>query len=194
MDDRARLSKGRRGTGSYWVVQQQRLAMIDSVTPWQALLLFIFLFLIVLLPISTGLWGRSGTTPAMVMIYGTHLALIASLNLMLWINVHRSVAAHAQIVRSSLALALLPWRSGQRDPISPRICGLRSSQYRCSAATSRSDCMGRDAHIVAAVAETWFGIYLLAGRGCACRCSRHSSVCDVYQFVRHKFDLHSHPT
>jgi uncharacterized membrane protein len=88
------------------VVQQQRLAMIDSVTPWQALLNFIFLFLIVLLPISTGLWGHSGTTPAVVVIYGTHLALIASLNLLLWINVHRSVAAHAQIVRSSLALTL----------------------------------------------------------------------------------------
>jgi uncharacterized membrane protein len=80
--------------------------MIDSVTPLQALLNFIFLFLIVLLPISTGLWGRSSTTPAVVMIYGTHLALIASLNLLLWINVHRGVAAHAQIVRSSLALAL----------------------------------------------------------------------------------------
>jgi uncharacterized membrane protein len=106
MDDRPRLSKGRRGTGSYRVVQQQRLAMIESVTPWQALHHFVFLFLIVLLPISTGLLGRSGTTPAVVMmIYGTH-ALIASLNLLLWINVHRSVAAHAQIVRSSLALAL----------------------------------------------------------------------------------------
>jgi hypothetical protein len=53
-----------------------------------------------------GLWGHSGTTPAVVVIYGTHLALIASLNLLLWINVHRSVAAHTQIVRSSLALTL----------------------------------------------------------------------------------------
>jgi uncharacterized membrane protein len=93
-------------SGSYWVVQQQRLAMIDSVTPLQALLNFIFLFLIVLLPISTGLWGHNGTTSAVVIIYGTHLVLIAFLNLLLWINVHRTVAAHAQIVRSSLALTL----------------------------------------------------------------------------------------
>jgi uncharacterized membrane protein len=113
-------------------VQQQRLAMIESVTPWQALHHFVFLFLIVLLPISTGLLGRSGTTPEVVMIYGTH-ALIASLNLLLWINVHRSVADHAQIVRSSLALALFVmahWRSAQCGPISLRICGLRSSQHR----------------------------------------------------------------
>jgi uncharacterized membrane protein len=94
-------------SGSYWVVQQHRLAMVSSVTPWQALLHFVFLFLIVLLPISTHLWGRGGTAREVVIIYGAHLALIALLNLLLWIDVHRSVAAHAQIVRSSLALALL---------------------------------------------------------------------------------------
>jgi hypothetical protein len=39
-------------------------------------------------------------------IYGSHLTLIALVNLLLWIDMHRSVAAHVQIVRSSLALAL----------------------------------------------------------------------------------------
>jgi len=40
-----------------------------------------------------------------VMIYGTHLLLIAAVNLLLWIGV-RQAAARVRIVRSSLALAL----------------------------------------------------------------------------------------
>ncbi len=93
-------------SGSYWVIQQRRLAMTHSVTPRQTLLHFVFLFLFVLLPISTGIWSRGGETRAVVMIYGAHLMLIAIVNLLLWIDVHRSAVAHAQIVRSSLALAL----------------------------------------------------------------------------------------
>lgn len=93
-------------SGSYWVVQQRRLAMTHSVSPIQTLLHFIFLFLFVLLPISTGIWGRGGETRAAVIVYGVHLMLIALVNLLLWIDVHRSVAAHAQVLRSAVALAL----------------------------------------------------------------------------------------
>jgi hypothetical protein len=45
-------------SGSYWIVQQHRLAMTPSVTPLQTLLHFLFLFLFVLLPFFTGIWGR----------------------------------------------------------------------------------------------------------------------------------------
>jgi uncharacterized membrane protein len=93
-------------SGSYWIVQQRRLAMIRTVTPLQTLLHFLFLFLFVLLPFSTGMWGQYGETRPVVVIYGSHLLLIALVNLLLWIDVHRTVAAHAQIVRSSLAVAL----------------------------------------------------------------------------------------
>jgi uncharacterized membrane protein len=93
-------------SGSYWVVQQRRLAMIRSITPLQTLLHFLFLFLFVLLPISTAIWGQYGETRPVVAIYGTHLMLIALVNMLLWMHVHRSIAAHAQIVRSVLALAL----------------------------------------------------------------------------------------
>jgi uncharacterized membrane protein len=93
-------------SGSYWIVQQRRLAMIRTVTPLQTLLHFLFLFLIVLLPFSTGIWGLYGETRPVVVIYGSHLLLIALVNLLLWIDMHRSVAAHAQIVRSSVAAAL----------------------------------------------------------------------------------------
>ena len=34
-------------------------------------------FLFVLLPVSTGLWGRFGASQAVVIIYGSHLALVA---------------------------------------------------------------------------------------------------------------------
>jgi uncharacterized membrane protein len=93
-------------SGSYWIVQQHRLAMIRTVTPLQTLLHFLFLFLFVLLPFSTGVLGEYGETRAVVVIYGSNLLLIALLNLLLWIDMHRTVAAHAQIVRASLALAL----------------------------------------------------------------------------------------
>ena len=93
-------------SGSYWIVQQRRLAMIRSVTPLQTLLHFLFLFLFVLLPFSTGVLGEYGETRPVVVIYGSNLSLIALLNLLLWIDMHRTVAAHAQIVRASLALAL----------------------------------------------------------------------------------------
>jgi len=92
----------------YWVSQQQRLAMTGAVTPRQTCLHLVFLFLIVLVPISTSLPGLtgSGALRASVLIYGVHLTLIALVNLLLWIEVHRSVGVHLQIVRSALAVAL----------------------------------------------------------------------------------------
>ncbi len=93
----------------YWVSQQQRLAMTDSVTPNQTRLHLVFLFLIVLVPISTSLNGLAGAgaTEGAVMIYGVHLTLLALVNLLLWIGVPSRDATHLQIVRSFLALALL---------------------------------------------------------------------------------------
>ena len=92
----------------YWVSQQQRLAMTRSITPFQTWLHLAFLFLIVLVPISTSLDGLtgSGAKSTSVLIYGAHLFVLAMVNLLLWIEVHRSVGAHLQIVRSSLALLL----------------------------------------------------------------------------------------
>jgi uncharacterized membrane protein len=93
-------------SGSYWVVQQRRLEMSQTITALQTLLHFLFLFLFVLLPVSTAIWGQYGETRPLVVIYGTHLMLIALVNLLLWMDVHRSTAAHAQIVRSVVALSL----------------------------------------------------------------------------------------
>ena len=93
----------------YWVAQQQRLALTATVTPIQTWLNLTFLFLIVLVPITTSLPGLAGAsvTRATVMIYGTHLFLIALVNLLLWLGVHRTVASHRQIMRTSLVMAVL---------------------------------------------------------------------------------------
>lgn len=58
----------------YWVSQHQRLAMTASVTPFQTLLHLVFLFLIVLIPITTSLPGLTGAGAirASVMLYGSH--------------------------------------------------------------------------------------------------------------------------
>jgi uncharacterized membrane protein len=65
-------------SGGYWMSQQRRLTMTRSVGPAQTRLHLVFLFFIVLLPISTSLFGRSAATRAVVTIYGTHLVLIVS--------------------------------------------------------------------------------------------------------------------
>jgi uncharacterized membrane protein len=92
----------------YWVSQQQRLGITVTVTLRQTWLHLLFLFLIVLVPISTSLPGLTGSDAIKesVMLYGGHLALIALVNLLLWLEVRHSVIAHVQIVRSALALGL----------------------------------------------------------------------------------------
>jgi hypothetical protein len=91
----------------YWISQQSRLSMTQLLTPWQTLLHLVFLFLIVLLPISTGLFARQGTDSAQVIIYGSHLTLISAANLALWVEVHRRVDVRLAVIPSALALVLI---------------------------------------------------------------------------------------
>jgi uncharacterized membrane protein len=91
----------------YWISQQRRLSMTEQLTPWQTTLHLIFLFLIVLLPISTGLFAHSGSTAASVAIFGSHITLISAVNLALWITVHRRAEAWPALVPATLALVAL---------------------------------------------------------------------------------------
>jgi uncharacterized membrane protein len=91
----------------YWLSQQRRLSMTKLLTPVELRLHLVFLFLIVLLPISTGLFARTGSSPASVAIFGAHLALISAANLALWVGVHRQVEAWAAIVPASASVTLL---------------------------------------------------------------------------------------
>jgi uncharacterized membrane protein len=91
----------------YWISQQQRLAIEPAVTQRQTWLNLAFLFLIVLIPISTSLPGLAGgeAIRSSVMIYGAHLALIALINLLLWIELRHNPRARDAAKRSALALA-----------------------------------------------------------------------------------------
>lgn len=91
----------------YWISQQRRLSMTERLTPPQTVLHLVFLFLIVLLPLSTGLFARLGSTAASVAIYGAHLTLLSGTNLALWIEVHRRVDAWLAVIPATMALVLL---------------------------------------------------------------------------------------
>jgi uncharacterized membrane protein len=122
--------------GAYWVLHQRQLALSPSVTPRQTVLHFVFLFLIVLLPISTALLGTSGATQPVVMVYGVHLALISVLNLLLWIEFRRRPVVRARIVGSSLTTVLFVGAVavGAVRPWLAQYFGMPASQCRGSVA------------------------------------------------------------
>jgi uncharacterized membrane protein len=91
----------------YWISQQQRLAIERSLTGRQAWLNLVFLFLVVLVPISTSLPGLAGreAIESSVLIYGAHLSLIATVNLLLWLELRHKPRARDAAKRSAQALA-----------------------------------------------------------------------------------------
>ena len=91
----------------YWLSQQRRLSMIDGLSPRQTAMHLGFLFLIMLLPISTGIFARHQVAAAPVAIYGAHVTLLAAVNLALWIDVHRRFAVWQAIVPSLVAVIML---------------------------------------------------------------------------------------
>jgi len=101
-----------------------------------------------LVPISTSLPGLAGSSAIQgsVMIYGAHLTLIALVNLLLWIEVHRSVVARLQIVRASPALILFvaALGVGAMRPALALISGLQSSLHLDPVTTSHGICRGQD--------------------------------------------------
>lgn len=91
----------------YWISQQRRLSMLEQLSPRQTALHLGFLFLIMLLPISTGIFARRASAAAPVAIYGTHVTLIAVMNLALWLDVHRRVAVWLAVIPSAAAVVIL---------------------------------------------------------------------------------------
>jgi uncharacterized membrane protein len=91
----------------YWISQQRRLSMLEQLSPRQTTLHLGFLFLIMLLPISTGIFARRESAAAPVAIYGVHVTLIAVLNLALWLDVHRRFAVWLAVIPSAAAVVIL---------------------------------------------------------------------------------------
>jgi hypothetical protein len=91
----------------YWISQQRRLSLTTELTPVETLLHLVFLFLIVLLPISTALFAHGRSEASSVAIFGAHITLIAVANLTLWIGVHSRTPAWHALLPASLALGVI---------------------------------------------------------------------------------------
>jgi uncharacterized membrane protein len=94
-------------SASYWMSQQRRLAMTTVLPPYQTFLHMVFLFLIVLLPISTSLLAHGASEAASVAIFGAHITLIAAANLALWIGVHIRAPARHVVWQAALVFAVV---------------------------------------------------------------------------------------
>jgi uncharacterized membrane protein len=71
--------------GMFWISHQRRLAFQPRATRAVLYLNLLFLLSIILLPVTTGLYGTYGNTRDIVVLYSCHIAVLAGLNGMLWL-------------------------------------------------------------------------------------------------------------
>ena len=77
-------------SGIFWVSHHRRLMLTEAKSRRYLFVTFAFLFLIVLLPAPTILYGRDGTMPWVAVLYSGHLATIACVNECLWLAAIRA--------------------------------------------------------------------------------------------------------
>jgi uncharacterized membrane protein len=93
-------------SAAYWLGQQRWLAITRDLTSWETALHFTLLFLVVLLPISTAVSVRGGADHLVVLVYSTHLVLLGSVNLLLWIGVRREPLGRDRLVGAWLSFGV----------------------------------------------------------------------------------------
>ncbi len=71
--------------GMFWNSHQRRLAFQPHATRPFLYLNLLFLLSIILLPVTTGLYGTYGNARDIVVLYSCHLAALAGVNGMLWL-------------------------------------------------------------------------------------------------------------
>ena len=71
--------------GMFWISHQRRLAYHPHATRPILYLNLLFLLSIILLPVTTGLYGTYGNTRDIVVLYSCHLTALAGLNGILWL-------------------------------------------------------------------------------------------------------------
>jgi uncharacterized membrane protein len=71
--------------GLFWYSHQRRLVYAPDGTRLAVVGNLVFLLSIVALPLSTGLYGRYPNAPDIIALFSIHLAVISSLNLILWV-------------------------------------------------------------------------------------------------------------
>ncbi len=70
--------------GLFWFSHQRRLAYAPGMSRASVLVNLLFLLSIILLPVTTGLYGAYADAPDIVGLYAVHLVIISLLNLALW--------------------------------------------------------------------------------------------------------------
>jgi uncharacterized membrane protein len=70
--------------GLFWFSHQRRLAYAPGMSRASVLINLLFLLSIVVLPVTTGLYGAYPNAPDVVSLYACHLLLISLFNLVLW--------------------------------------------------------------------------------------------------------------
>jgi uncharacterized membrane protein len=71
--------------GMFWISHQRRLAYQPHATRPVLYLNLLFLLLVILLPVTTGLYGTYGNTRDVVVLYCFHLTVLAGSNGLLWL-------------------------------------------------------------------------------------------------------------
>jgi uncharacterized membrane protein len=71
--------------GMFWISHQRRLAYQPHATRSVVYLNLFFLLFIIVLPITTGLYGTYGNTTDILVLYSCHLTVLCGLNGILWI-------------------------------------------------------------------------------------------------------------
>jgi len=71
--------------GMFWYSHQRRLAYAPEASRIVAILNLLFLLSIILLPVTTGLYGSYMTSSDVTALYGCNLTLISALNTILWV-------------------------------------------------------------------------------------------------------------
>src|SRR6266702_901710 len=96
--------------GLFWFSHHRRLAVAPEGSRAEVFLNLIFLLLIILLPVTNGLYGAYRLDGVVAVIYGVHLTVIASVNALLWILALRAriLAPHERSRPELLATAIFP--------------------------------------------------------------------------------------
>ncbi|WP_420132503.1 TMEM175 family protein [Rhodopseudomonas sp.] len=70
--------------GMFWYSHQRRLAYASHGNRSEVVLNLFFLLSIILLPVTCGLYGNNYDSPNVTVLYGANLAMIGTLNAVLW--------------------------------------------------------------------------------------------------------------
>jgi uncharacterized membrane protein len=93
--------------GIFWFSHHRRLARQPYGSRNVVFLNLLFLLSIILLPVTTGLYGSYGLSNAVAVLYGLHLTVIAALNAGLWWLINRDDRHRPEFISSVFPVLVL---------------------------------------------------------------------------------------